>query len=49
MLFRSHYLVTTLSLSLCSAEAPWGFPVVPTVDLHVPKYEFREEEWYFLD
>ena len=47
MLFRSHYLVTTLSL--CSAEAPWGVPVVSTVDFHVPKYEFREEGWDFLD
>ena len=45
----SFTLFSYYSLSLCSAEAPWGFPVVPTVDLHVPKYEFREEGWYFLD
>ena len=42
-------LFSYYSLSLCSAEAPWGVPVVPTVDFHVPKYEFREEGWDFLD
>ena len=46
MLFRSHYLVTTLSLLGWGAM---GFPLVPTVDLHVPKYEFRAEGWDFLD
>ena len=48
MLFRSHYLLTTLSLS-ARLRRHGGSPVVPTVDLHVPKYEFREEGWYFLD
>ena len=49
MLSRSHYSVTTLSLSLCSAEAlmevPSGANSRPPCASTgpVPRYEFRKE------
>ena len=51
MLSCSHYLVTTLSLSLCSTEAltrvPSGansrVPCASRLCGPVPEYEFREE------